>query len=62
MPATASKEFGQQWCLERRSAILIVPSVVARFDRNLLINPGHSEFETITASLHEPVYWDRRLS
>jgi RES domain-containing protein len=61
MPATASKEFGQQWCLERRSAILIVPSVVARLDRNVLINPGHSEFGTITASLHEPVYWDKRL-
>jgi RES domain-containing protein len=61
MPATTSKEFGQQWCLERRSAILIVPSVVARLDRNVLINPGHSEFEMITASLHEPVYWDRRL-
>lgn len=61
MPATASKEFGAQWCQQRRSAILIVPSVVARLNRNVLINPAHSEFGTITASLHEPVYWDRRL-
>lgn len=61
MPATVSKEFGETWCLERRSAILIVPSVIARLDNNVLINPAHSEFPTITSSLHRPVYWDRRL-
>jgi RES domain-containing protein len=61
MPATVSKEFGQRWCLERRCAILIVPSVVARLDDNILINPLHTEFPSITASLHKPVFWDRRL-
>jgi RES domain-containing protein len=61
MPATVSKTFGEKWCLERRSLILIVPSVVARLDRNVLINPGHSEFRHVEASLHEPVFWDRRL-
>lgn len=61
MPATVSKEFGEAWCLLRRSAILIVPSVVARLDNNILINPLHPEFQSITASLHKPVFWDRRL-
>ena len=61
MPATVSKEFGETWCLERRSAILIVPSVVARVDNNILINPLHAEFPLLMASLHKPVYWDRRL-
>ncbi len=61
MPATVSKAFGERWFAEKRSAILIVPSVVARVDRNILINPTHPEFRTIEASLHEPVYWDRRL-
>ena len=61
MPATVSKPFGEAWCLERRSAILIVPSVVARLDSNILINPQHPEFRSITASLHLPVFWDRRL-
>jgi RES domain-containing protein len=61
MPATASKTFGERWCLQRRSAILMVPSVVARPDRNILINPAHPEFAEIRASLHQPVYWDRRL-
>jgi RES domain-containing protein len=61
MPATVSKPFGEAWCLERRSATLIVPSVVARLDSNILINPNHPEFRSITASLHLPVFWDRRL-
>jgi RES domain-containing protein len=61
MPATVSKAFGERWCHERRSLILIVPSVVARIDRNVLINPAHPEFQHIVASLHEPIFWDRRL-
>lgn len=61
MPATASKAFGERWCLERRSAILLVPSVVARLDSNILVNPGHPEFRMIEVSLHQPVFWDRRL-
>ncbi|MGD9739787.1 MAG: RES family NAD+ phosphorylase [Bauldia sp.] len=60
-PPTVSCDYGATWCLERRSVILLVPSVVARLDRNVLINPAHPEFTAITTSLHEPVYWDRRL-
>lgn len=61
MPATVSKAYGEAWCIERRSAILIVPSVVARVDCNVLINPLHKEFGSMTISLHRPVFWDRRL-
>jgi RES domain-containing protein len=61
MPATVSKRFGEDWCRERRSAVLLVPSVVARVDLNVLINPAHPEFPRLETSLHEPVYWDRRL-
>lgn len=61
MPATVSKLFGEAWCVEQRSAILLVPSVVARIDRNVLINPAHPEFGGIGTSLHEPVFWDRRV-
>ncbi|MGB3538703.1 MAG: RES family NAD+ phosphorylase [Mesorhizobium sp.] len=61
MPATVSKRFGEEWCRERRSLVLLVPSVVARLDRNVLINPAHPEFSRLETSLHEPVYWDRRL-
>lgn len=61
MPANVSNIFGEKWYVERRSVALIVPSVVARVDRNVLINPAHPEFRHITTSLHEPVFWDRRL-
>ena len=61
MPPTVSKAFGERWCIERRSAVLLVPSVVARLDDNVLINPAHPEFGAITAGLHRPVYWDSRL-
>jgi RES domain-containing protein len=61
MPATSSKVFGERWCVERRSLLLLVPSVVARLDRNILINPAHPEFGLVATSLHQPVFWDRRL-
>jgi RES domain-containing protein len=61
VPATVSKGFGEAWQLERRSLVLIVPSVVARIERNVLINPAHPEFLYVTTTLHEPVFWDRRL-
>lgn len=61
MPPGVSKNFGERWHTEKRSAILIVPSAVARLDKNVLINPAHPEFRQIEVSLHQPVFWDRRL-
>jgi RES domain-containing protein len=61
MPATISKDYGERWCLDGRSAVLMVPSVVARVDTNVLVNPAHPESALIEASLHQPVHWDRRL-
>lgn len=61
MPPVVSRRFGETWSRERRSAVLIVPSVVARLDHNILINPAHPQFRTITAGLHHPVFWDHRL-
>ena len=53
---TVSKAFGEAWCLELRSLVLIVPSIVARVERNALINPGHPEVRHVTTTLHEPVF------
>ncbi|MBV9288150.1 MAG: RES family NAD+ phosphorylase [Hyphomicrobiales bacterium] len=61
LPPAASRTFGEQWRHEQRSLILIAPSVVARLDNNVLINPAHPEFGLVEASLHQPVFWDRRL-
>ena len=53
--------FGAAWYEERRSALLIVPSLPARRERNYLINPSHPEAKGITYALPEPVWWDTRL-
>lgn len=55
------KAFGLQWYRERRSAILLVPSIPARVERNILINPQHPDAAGITHALPEPVWWDERL-
>ncbi len=62
---TVSKLYGDAWCHGCRSLLLFVPSVVARFDENILINPSHPEFPLIASrgniSRHRPVPWDVRL-
>lgn len=60
-PASVSKDFGDAWQRSKRSLILLAPSVVARLDMNVIINPEHPEFSRVQASLHRPVHWDRRL-
>ena len=59
--AVASKRYGESWQRSRRSLLLLVPSVVARMELNVLINPEHPEFAGVTHSLHRPVWRDRRL-
>lgn len=56
-----ARAFGDAWIREGRSAVLVVPSVVARREGNVLINALHPEFSAITATRPEPVVWDARL-
>lgn len=58
---SASKAYGEAWQQAKRSLLLFVPSVVARLEANILINPDHPEFPKITHGLHQPVWWDARL-
>ncbi len=57
----AAQRFGSAWLRERRSAILLVPSVVARMERNVLINPQHHDAARVEADLETPIWWDQRL-
>ena len=57
-----SGEFGARWVSESRSAILLVPSYVARLERNIVINPAHPDSAGIETRLPEPVWWGERLS
>jgi len=56
-----AREFGDQWLIEARSAILLVPSIVASLDWNALVNPLHPEAGMLKVSLPEKVMWDKRL-
>jgi RES domain-containing protein len=56
-----SKPYGEAWQHSKRSLLMFVPSVVARMERNILINQDHPEFPQLTHSLHQPVWWDTRL-
>ena len=56
-----ARSFGDRWYDERRTAVLFVPSVVTRVERNVLINQEHPDFSRIRASEPAPVRWDARL-
>ena len=57
----SARGFGHRWYARQRSAILIVPSVVARMDRNIIINAMHPEFRRLQPGPATPVWWDERL-
>ncbi len=59
--AAVARAFGAAWLEEARSAMLIVPSVVARIERNVLINPAHEDAARIVPGLETPIWWDARL-
>lgn len=56
-----SQRYGDRWLAEERTAVLVVPSVVAAPDENVVINPNHADFVGITHSEPRPVEWDLRL-
>jgi RES domain-containing protein len=59
---SSARAFGRDWLRERRSLVLLVPSVVTNgLDRNALVNPAHPDFVRITVSAESPVAWDPRL-
>jgi RES domain-containing protein len=58
----ASQSFGSDWYNEKRTAILVVPSVPGNgMGRNVLVNQEHPQFHLLSASPPRPVKWDRRL-
>lgn len=58
----ASRAYGDLWLTQRRTVVLVVPSVVGRpNERNVVINPDHPLFHRLRASDQQPVVWDPRL-
>ena len=58
---TSARRFGDQWLSGMRSAILLVPSVVASLEWHALVNPSHPQAARITLSKAERVVWGKRL-
>lgn len=57
-----SRRFGDGWLREKRSAVLLVPSVVTEGrENNVLIHPLHPEFVKIVAGEAMAIRWDLRL-
>jgi len=59
--SATARAFGDQWLKESRSAVLIVPSVIARLDQNALVNPLHPDTGKLIVTTPEKVIWDKRL-
>jgi RES domain-containing protein len=57
----SARAVGDAWLDRRRGAVLIVRSVVARYEKSVLINPRHPNFRWISVSEPEEVRWDVRL-
>jgi RES domain-containing protein len=58
---TAAQAFGEEWFLQKRSAILSVPSAVIRIERNCVLNPQHPDFEKVAIGPAEKLDLDPRL-
>ncbi len=56
-----SKELGNKWLEEKRSLILIVPSIIIPQEKNLIINPNHPEYKKLKVSEPRSLRWDERL-
>ncbi|MBY0501173.1 MAG: RES domain-containing protein [Alphaproteobacteria bacterium] len=56
-----SRQYGDRWIQEKRTAVLMVPAVIAVEEKNILINPEHPQFSMIKASEPQEVVWDPRL-
>lgn len=59
--SSSARGFGDRWLQEARTAILLVPSVVARPEWNALVNPLHPDAARLVVSASEKVVWDKRL-
>jgi RES domain-containing protein len=60
-PASASKRFGNNWVDTKSSLGLLVPSVIAREENLLILNPAHARFKDVKVVSTDRVTLDRRL-
>jgi|SRR5690348_10900387 RES domain-containing protein len=60
-PPMETREIGDRWIMERRSAILALPSAVSPADTNFLLNPEHPDFKRVRIAAPIEFSFDSRL-
>src|SRR5438093_12142434 len=60
-PPIETKEIGDNWVKQRRSAVLALPSVISPADTNFLLNPEHRDFKRIRIAPPADYEFDSRL-
>ena len=60
-PPCELRAIGDAWIVERRSAILQIPSAVVRSEYNYLVNPFHPDFAQVEIHDAQPCAIDPRL-
>jgi RES domain-containing protein len=60
-PAIETKAIGDRWAIERRSAVLALPSAVTPADTNFLLNPEHRDFKRVRIASPIDFDFDPRL-
>jgi len=60
-PSPASKRFGDEWIAAGSSLGLLVPSIIASEERNILLNPAHARFSEVRVLKKSQVQMDMRL-
>jgi RES domain-containing protein len=60
-PPMETKEIGDRWVKEQRSAVLALPSAISPADTNFLFNPEHRDFKRIRIASPIDFGFDPRL-
>ena len=60
-PPIETREIGDDWAKERRSAVLALPSAISPADTNFLLNPEHRDFKRIRIAPPLDYGFDPRL-
>ncbi len=60
-PGIELQRIGDRWLASQRSLVLAIPSVIVPEEFNYLVNPFHSEFDSLGIGHMEPLLMDNRL-
>lgn len=60
-PGPASKRIGDAWVASNSTLGLLVPSVVASDEKNLVLNPTHPRFQEVRILTKRRIVLDKRL-